>query len=163
MKDTYRPVTGSNIPIHIRVFNSGNWNDRTVANHATTGLEAQTGKGGLTKPSGSSDVSGSNVDINMHVDWYYDAKYSGTNVVTRELQHVHDARNLERGYWDGSKSASLDNFRISLVSSAALTPCKYLSMIQQQGLITCSSTPRYQRQFLNMTRPANIEFSFSSR
>jgi RHS repeat-associated protein len=111
VKDTYRPVTGSNIPIHIRVFNSGNWNDRTVANHATTGLEAQTGKGGLTKPSGSSDVSGSNVDINMHVDWYYDAKYSGTNVVTRELQHVQDARNLERGYWDGSKSASLANLR----------------------------------------------------
>jgi len=111
VEDRYRPVTGSNIPIHIRVFHSGNWNDRKVANHATTGLKAQTGKGGLTKPSGSSNVSGSNVDINMHVDWYYDAKYSGTNVVTRELQHVQDARSLSRGYGDGSRSASLGDFR----------------------------------------------------
>jgi RHS repeat-associated protein len=111
VEDRYRPVTGSYIPIHIRVFNSGNWNDRKVANHATTGLEAQTGKGGLTKPIGSSNVSGSNVDINMHVDWYYDAKYSGTNVVTRELQHVQDARSLSRGYGNGSRSASLGDFR----------------------------------------------------
>jgi hypothetical protein len=93
------------------VFNSGNWNDRTISHHATTNLEAQTGKGGLTKAIGSSNVSGSNVDINMHVDWYYDTKYAGTDVVTRELQHVQDARNLERGYWDGSKPASLSDLR----------------------------------------------------
>ena len=107
VKDTYRPVTGSNIPVHIRVFNSGNWNDRKVANHATTGLEAQTGKGGLTKAEGSSNVSGNNVDLNLKVNWYWDPKYAGTNVVTRELEHVQDFRTYEKGVWNGSVHASL--------------------------------------------------------
>jgi RHS repeat-associated protein len=110
VKDTYRPVTGSHIPIHIRVFNSGNWNDRTVAHHATDNLERDTGKAGLTRPSGSSNVSGANVDVYMHVDWYYDTRYNGTDVITREMQHVQDARGLERGYWDGTTAASLSDF-----------------------------------------------------
>src|ERR1700731_1414736 len=105
--DTYRPVTGSYIPVPIRVFNSGNWNDRKVANHATTGLEAQTGKGGLTKAEGSSNVSGNNVDLNLKVNWYWDPKYAGTNVVTRELEHVQDFRTYEKGVWNGSVHASL--------------------------------------------------------
>ena len=108
VSDTYRKFTGSNIPVHIRVFNSGNWNDRTIANHETTNLERDTGYGGLTKPSGSSDVSGSNVDINLHVDWYWDSKYAGTDVITRELQHVQDARTLGRGFGDGSRTSFAD-------------------------------------------------------
>jgi RHS repeat-associated protein len=111
VKDTYRPVLGSHIPAHVRVFSSGNWNDRTVANHASSNLYKETGKGGLTLPSGSSNVSGNNVDLTLHVDWYYDKGFAGTNVITRELQHVQDARNLAVRYWTGAAAASLDHLR----------------------------------------------------
>ncbi len=111
VKDTYRPVLGSNIPAHVRVFSSGNWNDRTVANHSSSNLYQETGKGGLTKASGSSSGSGNNVDLTLHVNWYYDQQFVGTNVITRELQHVQDARDLGVRYWSGAAAASLDNLR----------------------------------------------------
>ena len=136
VKDTYRPVTGSHIPIHIRVFHSGNWNDRTVANHATDNLERDTGKAGLTRASGSSNVSGANVDITMHVNWYYDTNYGGTDVVTRELQHVQDARSFSRGYWDGRSQPASMTFVSSQISSEALTSNKSSSMIKVEGFMT---------------------------
>ena len=111
VKDTYRPVTGSNIPVHIRVFSSGNWNDRTVANHESSNLYKETGKGGLTLPSGSSNVSAHNVDLTLHVDWYYDKGFAGTTAVTREFDHLQDARSLAVRYWSGTAAASLDNLR----------------------------------------------------
>ena len=111
VKDTYRPVLGSSIPAHVRVFSSGNWNDRTVANHASSNLYQETGKGGLTRATGSSSGSGNNVDLTLHVNWYYDQQFAGTNVITRELQHVQDARNLAVRYWSGTAAASLDNLR----------------------------------------------------
>jgi RHS repeat-associated protein len=112
VKDTYRPVLGSHIPAHIRVFSSGNWNDKVVAHHASSNLYQETGKGGLTLPSGSSNVSGNNVDLTLHVDWYYDKGFEGTNAITRELQdHVQDARSLAVRYWTGAAAASLDHLR----------------------------------------------------
>jgi hypothetical protein len=106
-------VTGSNLTYYVRVFNSGNWNDRTIANHSTTNLQRDTRKAGLTKGSGASTVNGRNVDINLHVDWYYDKNYGGTDVVTRELQHVQDFRDLGKSFADGSRTDLRDysNFR----------------------------------------------------
>jgi hypothetical protein len=104
--------TGTHIPYHVRVYNLGNWNDRKIANHESSNLEAVTGKGGLTLPKGKSIVAGRNIDLYMRVDWYYDQKYRGTNVITRELQHVQDARNLEARYSsnNGTNLAGLQHF-----------------------------------------------------
>jgi RHS repeat-associated protein len=104
--------TGTHIPYHVRVYNLGNWNDRTIANHESSNLKAVTGKAGLTLPKGKSIVAGSNIDLYMRVDWYYDQKYRGTDVITRELNHVQDARNLESRYSSnyGTNLAGLQHF-----------------------------------------------------
>jgi RHS repeat-associated protein len=112
VKDAWiRSRLGSNLSIHLKVFNSGNWNDGKIADHATTNLKRDThGKGGLTRASGASTVSGNNVAVDMHVDWYWDPQFAGTDVITREIQHVRDARSLEAKYWGGG-FATLDEFR----------------------------------------------------
>lgn len=83
----------------------------SVASHESSNLYKETGKGGLTLPSGSSNVSGHNVDLTLHVDWYYDKGFAGTTAVTREFDHLQDARNLAVRYWSGTAAASLDNLR----------------------------------------------------
>lgn len=53
--------------------------------------------GGSTKGAATVNNSGSNVNINLRVDWLVDSKYRDTNVVTRELQHVQGFRDLSKG------------------------------------------------------------------
>jgi RHS repeat-associated protein len=97
-------ILGSNIPYHVRVYNSGNFNDRKTANHATTNLQRDTGKAGLTKGDGNSTVNGHDIDLTLHVNWYYDKNYGGTDVVHRELQHVQDFRTLGNGFTNGYRN-----------------------------------------------------------
>jgi hypothetical protein len=54
------------------------------------------------------DTAGSNVNIDLRVDWLVDSKYRDTNVVTRELEPVQGFRDLSKGI-----DASLLSSRLS--------------------------------------------------
>jgi hypothetical protein len=103
---------------------SGNWNDKTVANHATDHLERDTGKAGLTLATGASNVSGTNVDINVNVNWYYDAKDGGTDVITRELEHVQTRAISQEDIGMGVRPPASVIFVSSEISSGASTLCR---------------------------------------
>jgi RHS repeat-associated protein len=70
---------------------TGNWQDRKIANHYVEGPLYVKGQPAAGKTEGKIDVYGSpdsSVTAEVNVNWYVDRKFAGTNVVTRELQHV---------------------------------------------------------------------------
>jgi RHS repeat-associated protein len=105
VREITRTVTGSLIPLRIRYTESGNWTNRSIASHYSGDLESRTGNAGSTLGKANVNNSGSNVSINLHVDWFVDSKYRDTDVVTRELQHVQGFRDLSKGI-DASLSSS---------------------------------------------------------
>jgi len=82
--DIWRTPTGSNIPIHIRYTESGNWTDTKIANHYDPNLK----KDGATNAVGSVEQSSSAFDVDLNVNWSVNSRYANTDVVARELQHV---------------------------------------------------------------------------
>jgi RHS repeat-associated protein len=92
------PVLGSNIPLHIRYTESGNWNDTRIANHYDSNLKNRTGLGGTTKGVGSFTQSGHDIHIDLNVNWLVDSQYANTDAVARELQHVRDYRAFSNAF-----------------------------------------------------------------
>lgn len=93
----YTP-TGSHIPIHIRYTESGNWNDKKIANHYDPNLQSRTGLGGTTRAAGNSTQSGRDVDIDLNVNWWVDSRHANTDAVARELQHVRDFHTFSNAF-----------------------------------------------------------------
>jgi RHS repeat-associated protein len=89
---------GSQIPIHITYTVSGNWNNTTIADHYDSHLEETKGLSGSTNGIGSFDQNGSDIHVDLNVNWFVDSKYANTDVVARELQHVRDFHGFSNAF-----------------------------------------------------------------
>jgi RHS repeat-associated protein len=74
----------------IRGTSSGNFNDKNMNNHyVPTSDKRLNGKGGRTVANVSvvANTDGT-ITVNHDINWWVDRQYAGTDVVTREIQHV---------------------------------------------------------------------------
>ena len=106
--DIWRKPIGSNIPIHIRYTESGNWLDTNIAHHASSKLAD--GVGGITNGTGKVNQSSfSDFDIDLNVNWSFNSRYASTDVVPRELQHVRDYHVFSNAFANNLMFGALPN------------------------------------------------------
>jgi RHS repeat-associated protein len=99
-KTTFSP-TGSHLSYTVRYTESGNWLNTRIADHYKDGL-----KGGSTMAIGTAKSSGSDWNVDLHVDWFVGKGDKNSDVVTRELEHVQDFRDFSAAYARNLSSAS---------------------------------------------------------